>query len=312
VRDVQSGVRARSLRSVGGALVVVVAMGLAACGGDDRPIRATTRPASSGSSGTEDAAGASALEPPPPVTVRFGGRSIELEPWTYCYGNGCTDGEPPADPPDIGSPDEVVVDYPLTGWTFTASFRPAGDECGRVQDVPLEPRGSGAHVLSPAGYAGTYDVTLFGQGNGDLFVSFRWTTPNDGPLPTAEARLALLADHDGRVDSYGVELELTHLAATPAHAAATITVSAADGRALTFDATRSALNCRPVGTVYWDGPADRGLAAAALGAAPFTYEVAVVLDGTRYKATATWPDDVIVGNEPSVALDFQPDLPALN
>jgi hypothetical protein len=63
--------------------------------------------------------------------------------------------------------------------------------------------------------------------------------------------------------------------------------------------------------VYWDGPADRGLAAAALGAAPFTYEVAVVLDGARYTARATWPDDVIAGNEPSVALDFQPDLPAL-
>jgi hypothetical protein len=38
--------------------------------------------------------------------------------------------------------------------------------------------------------------------------------------------------------------------------------------------------------------------------------VVVTLDGARYTATAWWPDDVIVGNEPSVALDFQPILSA--
>jgi hypothetical protein len=32
---------------------------------------------------------------------------------------------------------------------------------------------------------------------------------------TSEARIALLADHDGRLDSYGVELELSNLAQTP-------------------------------------------------------------------------------------------------
>ena len=37
-------------------------------------------------------------------------------------------------------------------------------------------------------------MTLFGRGNGDLFVTFRWTTPSDGPMPVPEARLAVLAD----------------------------------------------------------------------------------------------------------------------
>lgn len=63
------------------------------------------------------------------------------------------------------------------------------------------------------------------------------------------------------------------------------------------------------GTVYWDGPDARGLAAAALGDRPFTYEVELVLDGLHYVATAEWPADVIAGNEPSVALEFDPDLP---
>jgi hypothetical protein len=60
--------------------------------------------------------------------------------------------------------------------------------------------------------------------------------------------------------------------------------------------------------VYWNGPDDQGLAAATLGEGPFTYEVVVVLDGVRYAATAAWPDDVIVGNEPSVAIAFEPDF----
>jgi hypothetical protein len=252
------------------------------------------------------------LDSPPPVTVRFFDQSIDLHAWTYCYGNVCADGSPPAETPDVGSPQEVVVEFPLSGWSFTASFRPTKDECGRVQQMPLESTGGGAFVLRPAGYADTYDVTLFGQGDGDLFVTFRWTTPIDGTLPPPEARLAVLADHDGQVDSYGVELEVTNLARTPKKTSASITVRSATGETVTFEATRSDHPCLPEGTVYWDGPDNEGLEAAALGNGPFTYEVELVLDGVRYVATAAWPQDEIVGNEPSVALDFTPDLPALS
>jgi hypothetical protein len=150
------------------------------------------------------------------------------------------------------------------------------------------------------------------EGNGDLFVTFRWTTPTDGPLPTPQSRLALIADHDGRPDSYGVELELTNLARTPKQASARITVQAADGKALTFTAERSDTRCLPEGTVYWDGRDEQGLAAAALGDGPFTYRVELMLDGARYVATAIWPADEIVGNEPSVALRFTPNLPGLS
>jgi hypothetical protein len=150
---------------------------------------------------------------PPPVTVRFDGRSAELAAWTFCYGNACADGVPPENPVDVGRPAEVYVAFPVPDWTFTAVFQPAGDECGRQHDVPLEPVGDGVFLLRPAGYADTYDVTLagWGDGEGDLYVTFRWTTPTDGPLPEPTARLAVLADHDGEVDSYGVELMATAL-----------------------------------------------------------------------------------------------------
>jgi hypothetical protein len=250
------------------------------------------------------------LEAPPPVTVRFFDQSAELHAWTYCYGNGCADGAPPRNPLDVGDPEEVVVDFPLSGWSFKASFSPAGEKCGRIQTVPLEATSDGEFVLRPAGDADTYDVTLFGRGNGDLFVTFRWTTPTDGPLPKPKARLAVLASNDGAVDSYGVELHLSNLAQTPRRAAARVTVQASDGDALTFKAKRARGRCFPEGTVYWDGPDDMGLAASRLGDRPFTYEVKVMIDGERYVARASWPDDQIRGNEPSVSLHFNPRLPA--
>lgn len=254
--------------------------------------------------------GSGELEAPPPVTVHYSDESVELHAWTYCYRMGCADGVPPPNPADVGSPEEVLVDFPLDGWRFQATFTPTGEECGRVQTVHLDPTGDGRFVLTPAGHAGSYDVTLFGKGDGDLFVTFRWTTPVDGPLPEPKARLAVLADHDGRVDSYGVELAVSNLARTPKRAEATITVRAAEGDELSFEAVPAGGRCFPEGSLYWDGPDDQGLAAARLGEPPFTYEVELVLDGSRYRATATWPDDEIVGNEPSVSLDFSPELPA--
>jgi hypothetical protein len=50
---------------------------------------------------------------------------------------------------------------------------------------------------------------------------------------------------------------------TPGEASATITVRAETGEAVTFEVSRAKAECLPEGTVYWDGPDDRGLAAAA-------------------------------------------------
>jgi hypothetical protein len=246
---------------------------------------------------------------PPPVTVSSQEHRIDLSAWSYCYGNRCASGSPPANPRSIGSPDEVFVDFPLADWSFTATFSPSGEECGRHQRVRLRPNGDGRFVLEPAGPADAYDVTLFGRGEGSLSVTFRWSTPSDGPLPEPQARAAIITDQNGRPYSYGVELELKNLAETPAGASATITVKAANGNSVTFDAERATESCWPEGTVYWDGPDAKGVEAAKLGDAPFNYEVIVTLDGRRYVGRGSWPADEIRGNEPSVALEFTPPLP---
>ncbi len=304
-----------ALRVCAATIGLVCVLQLAGCGSgapDEEAVAGPTTTSPSAATGPAEPVGApTEADAPPPVTVHFFDQSVALRAWTYCYGNLCAEGSPPAAPADLGSPEQVLVEFPLPDWSFTASFQPAGMPCGRIQEASVDSSGDGRFVLRPVGRADTYDVTLFGRGDGDLFTTFRWTTPADGPLPTPEARLAVLAGHDGEVDSYGVELELTNLARTPKQASARITVRAADGAEVTFDATRSTTGCFPEGTVYWDGPDAKGLEAAALGEGPFTYRVEVVLDGSRHIAEAEWPADEIPGNEPSVALDFTPSLPRL-
>lgn len=53
----------------------------------------------------------------------------------------------------------------------------------------------------------------------------------------------MLADHDGKLDSYGVELMLSHLGRAPEDASATVTVRAMNGDEVTFEAKRARGGC---------------------------------------------------------------------
>lgn len=247
---------------------------------------------------------------PPPFRVTYPGHELRLHPHTWCYRAGCVDGVAP-DPPSVGNPEELRVYVPVRGWHVTATFSRAGTRCGRLQSVEPTRADDGTFVLRPAGHADEYDVDLFAQGpGGDMAARLRWTTPHDGPLPTPSARLAVIAEHDGHPDSYGVELSIENLASTPHRVQSHVTITAANGRSYAFDATPAHQPCRRPGSLYFDGPDTAGQAAARLGPSPFTYAVVLTLDGNTYRATARYPRDVIIGNEPSVALSFAPELPA--
>ena len=297
------------------AVVVLLGAALTGCGShvsatgadDPVPVRAgATTPVGTTTSGPD----MSGIEAPPPFRVRAGDQEIVLRPYAFCFRNGCADGAP-TDVVSVGSPAEVHVFVPVDGWDLEATITTGDEQCGRRQTV--RPNGAdGWYVLRPVGRAGDQRVDLFARGDGgDMIATFDWRTTADGALPEPEAVTALIADHDGRPDSFGVELTLSNLASTPESATARVTVTAANGRSLTFDAHRSSQDCLPDGTVFFDGPDRSGHDAADLGGFPFRYDVAVTLDGTTQQATARYPADEIEGNEPSVRLDFAPPLPAL-
>jgi hypothetical protein len=252
------------------------------------------------------------LAPPPAVRVHYGDESIVLRPSTWCYRSTCVDGPPPPNPREVGSPEQIVVEYPLDRWRFSASFRPTGEPCPRSFPARLEETAPGRFVLNPVGYADDYDVHLFGQGpEGDASTTFRWTTTSDGPLPTPSAYVGIIAASEGQISSYGVEMQVMNVGVALDHVHARITVTAADGDSLTFS-PRPDDECRADGQLFWDGPAAKGKQTARLGPAPFTYDVDLTLDGRTYEAVATWPDDLIPNYKPYVRLHFSPALPALN
>ncbi len=326
------------------ATALLLVLGTAACGGDDQPV-ATDVPSSMPEAdtaggeppvSTRPLVAEGALDDPPPVVVVAGDTRLELDVWTTCWSGGdgagyCADGMPPAEPAVVTSDGPVFVEFPLAGWTFQATGRldpapnavgqgssdPSGSgpprcDAGRSQTVDLTPVSATVHRLDPFGTPGTRTVDVFGRGpSGDVIVTFAWTTAVDGVAPVPTASLSLLADHDGEVDSYGVELPLTGLAAIPDDLAATVVVTAAGGESHELTLAAAPDDCRPEGDTFLTAPLAEGLAAAALGDPPFTYTVTVPIGGVDHVATAAWPDDVDPECAPCVPLAFDPPLPAL-
>lgn len=251
---------------------------------------------------------------PPTLTVQGAGEVIELRPWSYCWGSVCADGVPPRSLPSVGAGDRVRLSSSDTGLSLSAQFTSAQEECARVQRVPLGSMGQ--HLsLWPAGPAETYAVLIEVAGSQGHSASygFRWTTTRDGVWPVPAASAAVLADDDGRITSYGVEVGVENLGMTPREASATVEVSSAEGRTSTIRPLRVEPDegCEPAGSLAFRAPETAAHAVIASGSAPFRYEVRLVLDGRTYRGTATWPDDQQADAHPSVTLDFRPALPAL-
>ena len=163
-------------------------------------------------------------------------------------------------------------------------------------------------MIRPAGLAGDWDVDVFGRGDGgDVITTFRWTTPVDGQMPPpASGSAAVLADHDGELDSYGVELGVNNLASRPGRATAAITVSGSDGQ--TTIEPRWVSACYSQGDLWFKAARSRGLAATEIGEGPFTYTVTLTLDGTTYTGVGEWPtaESPGIGTPRPAHLDARP------
>lgn len=312
-----------------GPVLLAATMLLGACAGSDEEVDAGSDPApetrdpvvvtsSPGAPETVDLPRRDVIESPsdtdaPPTVVVVADRTLELKAWTTCWSNYCADGMPPDDP-ELLVGDEVYVEFPVEDWRFTANSRPHRGECGRSQHEPLVKVDDTVFRLDPIGLAGERVVDLHGVGpGGDVFVSFAWRTSVDGVLPEPAASLSLLADHDGEVDSYGIEFPVTGLDRTPDEVSASVVVTAAGGESRTIELTpRDDRGCATEGDVFLAAPMEEGLAAAALGDRPFTYDVELRLDGSVHRARAVWPHDVDHECSPCVPLTFDPPLPAMS
>jgi hypothetical protein len=261
----------------------------------------------------ERPAGDYPMADPPRFHVLTEDGQVALRPWTICGPGYCADGAPDDDHlVDVGRVDHLDFGFDLSGWQFRdVTFRELTRDCPRAITVPATRTGERTFRVDPAGPPGRWAVDIFGRGpGGDAVTTVEWTTTRrgpDGPAPTGVA--AVVADHDGRLDSYGVELSLTGLDAAYGDATASITVASDDGEEVTIPLRRSG-GCTYEGHLFFTASEARGQQAAALGDAPFTYSATVQLGGVSHTGTASWPDDVVPGNEPNVALAWDPPLPA--
>jgi hypothetical protein len=253
------------------------------------------------------------IDDPPQFHVLTDDGQLDLRPWTICYTGGCADGGPSDDPPQIGSPNALVFGFDVPGWTFDSiSFREHGtrQSCGRTITVAAETTGERTFRALPAGPAGDWDVDIFGRGpGGDAVTTVRWQTPTDGAYPTAASGTAsVLADDDGELDSYGVELSVSDLDRRYDRATATIRVTSSTGDSVVLE-PRAVDPCYDEGSLFFRASDSVGRRATALGAGPYDYEVRLVLGGTTYVGRATWPDDTNEEITPGVPLQWEPALP---
>jgi hypothetical protein len=257
---------------------------------------------------------------PPPIRLVVDGDEVDAFQGSFCWqgtdGAGmCADsvGAALSDLPDVGSPESVAFRFPLPDTTFTASFDPVGEGCSRTFEGHVVDLGDGDYRVDPAGPPGRYRVSVMGRASqGEAPGEFAWTTPVAGDLGEPAASMGIVWKPHQRVESSGFLLNVANLAATPRQAAATVTVTASDGARRAFDAGKAQLGCPEQGYVSFSERGDSiGTAVVDLGPPPFTYDVALELDGASYDGTGTWPDDELANTGGSVTLTFSPPLPAL-
>ncbi len=179
--------RRRTRRRAGGAViggaaaVVLIVAGTAILGSDDG---GTDPSAPVATSGQDVPSPTASLEPPdwdgvgvPPLTLMLSDRMVVLAPWSYCYGNACVDGKRPEHFDDVGSPEQVAFSFPVPGWRFEVTFTEAGVTRPRSETVRATPTSDTMFEITPPVRPGTYEVDLFGRGEGDVSFVFTWTVP---------------------------------------------------------------------------------------------------------------------------------------
>ena len=311
----RTGMRSRSSVVVVMVLVVLVTACTSSTGGAGSATPATNR-----STGAE-IADAPAIEmhgDVPTVAVRSPVRTLQLVPFTYCLAGRCVDGFP-THQGSVGRSESVAIRSTANTTihvTMSAGTPPpdqpfAGAPCGRTFSTTLRADNDGRATLMPLGPAGSYRVGLFVNpaAGGDLAVSFDWITTRPGPTNVPRSEVSILANHDGSVDSYGVEFgaptwrpRRRRDGQRPYHC----------GRRRGDDdgLTRRTDQCTE-GTVAFTRRTQPGCRPHDQDQSRSPTTSRSVLDGVRHTARAVWPRDVDPDCSPCVPLRYSPPLSRL-
>lgn len=212
----------------------------------------------------------------------------------------------PTDRPTLTG-NELYIFTPQQGWTVTATAYTGTSafDCGtgRSFTPPAEDLGDGWTRVDAAGPAGDYVLDIVagsgpglpaGGTEGATDTQITWTTTESTAWPNGGASFDV-SDNDGGTATVGVSI--TGLAETPTDASATATVTGSTG-SRPVDLVRDDGACPEAGTLSFTGT----LAASALtavGAAPYSAEVSLTLDGKIYTGTS----------DNGINLTFTPALP---
>ena len=217
--------------------------------------------------------------------------------------------------PDLGEQDTIDFWFARPGWTFSATFRQAGETCPRNTTVDAVNTGGQWFELTPADKAGTYEVDLVGQGpEGNVASRFSWTTTTDGQVDQPVGAIGLFPQSRGK-GSYALELRVDDLpfhptkAELPSVVDVNVTSANSKTRILSAPLEPSALDCGyrgARGSFYYQAEWDEDI--SILGNAPLLLESELTIRGTTYVGRATWRDDR--GTTPYAVMEFEPPLPS--
>lgn len=217
--------------------------------------------------------------------------------------------------PDLGEQDELAFWFARPGWTFSATFRAAGQTCPRATTVEAVRTGPQWFRLPPADRAGRYEVDLVGTGpEGSTSTRFTWTTTADGPVDPPTGNLGVSPTSLGQ-GSYSLELMMADLPFQPTEgdlspsAEVVLTPPARREHRVSVPLVAESLACGLRGyrgSFYYqllDQPLGSGRDRLVLSSTPVEVRVAFDLRGTTYVGTGRWNGDGVA------PLTFDPPLP---
>lgn len=256
---------------------------------------------------------------PSGLVARLPDRDVDLPADTSCWTDRlhCRRALllPGSDVPYLGRHGMIDFWFARPGWSFSAVFRRAGEECPRSATIEAIRTDRQWFRLTPAGPAGRYDVELHGRGpEGIASTRFSWTTSIDGPLDPPEGMIGLFPESRGE-GTFGLEVMLDDLAFQPAASdvarAVEVGVTSSDGSTRTLSAPLipESLDCHARGSrgsFYFQREWNSDF--AEVGPGPHDIEVELSIRGTTYVGRATW-DEAKARTSPYAPLTFTPPLP---